>query len=407
MVSASRGVYLRRRIAVGATATVLLAGAIYTPMTLLAPVPTVAAELVPLSAPDAVAAAVVMPGFGVSGVTALGESGTLAAVDDGAAHPIASITKAITAMVVLDARPMDPASDGETITFTDQDAAFYDEQIAGGGSAEPVTPGVSMSQRDVLELMLLPSANNVAQTLATWAFGSEAAYVEAARAWLAEQGMVGTTIVDASGYDDANASTVGDLLTLGSLVALDSVLAPIVALTSAEVPDTGIVENSNHLLGTAGVDGIKTGTSPLAGACLLFSADAVVGSQTVTIIGVVLGGPDHATVREAAAAMVGSTAGGFREIEVIADATPVAEFDQVWGDAAAAVTADPVSILVWSDTPVSIDVAVESVSLADAGTDVGTLTVTTGPRTATTEVELDASIEDPGPWWRLTNPGVL
>ena len=407
MAKASRAVFLRRRIAVGAAGAVLLAVGIYTPLTLLAPVPTVAAELVPLPAPEPVAAAVVLPGFGVSGITALSEPGTLAAVDDGAQHPIASITKAITAMVVLAARPMDPAGDGETITFTEQDEQFYADQIAGGGSAEPVTAGVSVSQRDVLELMLLPSANNVAQTLATWAFGSEAAYVDAARAWLLEQGMTGTTITDASGYDDANASTVTDLLTLARLITVDAVLAPIVALPAADVPDTGIVENSNRLIGTVGVDGIKTGTSPLAGACLLFSADAVVGSQNVTIVGVVLGGPNHATVREAAAAMIASTVAGFREVEVIADSTPIADYDQVWGDAATAITADPISLLVWSDTPITIDVSVGSVSLAEAGVGVGTVTVTSGPRTASTAVELDAAIEDPGPWWRLTNPGVL
>jgi len=407
VVKASRSTFLRRRIAVGAAAAVVLGVGIYTPLTLLAPVPTVAAELVPVAAPALDAAAVVLPDFGWSGVTALGEAGTLAAVDDGIAHPIASITKAITALVVLQAMPMEPTGDGGTIEFTDQDAAFYDEQIALGGSAEPVSPGVVMTQRDVLELMLLPSANNVAQTLATWAFGSESAYVEAARAWLLEQGMSGTTIVDASGVDDANTSTVTDLLALARIVAVDPVLAPIVALPSAEVPETGVVENSNRLLGTGGVDGIKTGTSPLAGACLLFSADAVVGSQTVTIVGVVLGGPDHATVRDAVAALVSSTAAGFREIEVVPDAAPIAEFEQVWGDAATAVTVDPLSVLVWSDTPIEVGVEVGDVSLAAAGSPLGTVTVTTGPRTVSTTVELDASIEDPGPWWRLTNPGVL
>lgn len=181
--------------------------------------------------------------------------------------------------------------------------------------------------------MLLPSANNYAQTLAAWAFGSESAYLDAAHAWLAAHGMTGTTIVDASGVDDANTSTVSDLLVLARLVVADPVLAPIVATTAAEVPDLGAIENSNKLLGIAGdgitVDGIKTGTAPLAGACLLFSAETVVGEHVVTLVGVVLGGDSHAGVREAVASLIGSVAAGYREVEVVAAGQPFAEYGQV------------------------------------------------------------------------------
>lgn len=411
MASANRGVYVRRRIAVGAAAAVLLTGAVYTPMTLLAPVPTVAADIAAhrdaITPPAPVAAAPVVPGFGVSGITAIGETGSLAGVDDGVAHPMASITKAITALVVLDARPMEATGDGETIVLTEQDAGFYDWQISLGGSAEPVTPGVAMTQRDVLELMLLPSANNYAQTLATWAFGSESAFVDAARAWLLERGMTGTTIVDASGVDDANASTVTDLLALGRLAIADPVLAPIVATPAADVPDLGLVENSNRLLGTAGVDGIKTGTSPLAGACLLFSADVAVGSQTVTLVGVVLGGDSHAVVRDAVAGLVSSVAAGYREVEVVTAGTPYGDYEHVWGATASATASGSATLLVWSDTPVTITADLDPVSLAEAGTTVGSVTATSGPRSTTVPLVLDAELADPGAWWRLTNPGRL
>ena len=411
MASANRGVYVRRRIAVGAAAAVLLTGAVYTPMTLLAPVPTVAADAAAhrdaITPPAPVAATPVVPGFGVSGITAIGETGSLAGVDDGVAHPMASITKAITALVVLGVRPMEAGDDGETIVLTEQDAGFYDWQISLGGSAEPVTPGVAMTQRDVLELMLLPSANNYAQTLATWAFGSEAAFVDAARAWLLDHGMTGTTIVDASGVDDANASTVTDLLALGRLAIADPVLAPIVATPAADVPDLGLVENSNRLLGTAGVDGIKTGTSPLAGACLLFSADVAVGSQTVTLVGVVLGGDSHAVVRDAVAGLVSSVAAGYREVEVVTAGTPYAEYEHVWGASASATASGSATLLVWSDTPVTITADLEPVSLAEAGATVGSVTATSGPRSTTIPLVLDAELADPGAWWRLTNPGRL
>lgn len=407
MAGATRATYRRRRILVGALAAGALTVGIYTPVTLLAPVPTVAAEVAAAAEQAQPAAAPQLPGFGVAGITAVGETATLAAVDDGAAHPIASITKTITALVVLQAKPMDADGDGETITLTAQDEAFADWQTANGGSAEPATAGVVMTQRDVLELMLLPSANNYAQTLATWAFGSEDAYVEAARAWLAAQGLTGTTINDASGYDDGNVSTVTDLLAIGQLVLADPVLSAIVASPTAEVPDIGTIENSNTLLGTDGVDGIKTGTAPLAGACLLFSADVAVGSQTVTLVGVVLGGDTHADVRAAADALIRTVTDGYREVTVVSAGTSFAEYDQVWGDGAAAVAAEDASLLVWSDTPITTAVDAGAVSLADAGTEVGSVTVTAGTRTVTVPLVLDATIDDPGVWWRLTNPGVL
>lgn len=402
-----RATYVRRRIAAGAIAVAVLGVGIYTPVTLLAPVPTVAAEVAPVAEQAQPAAAVATPGFGVSGIAAIDEPGVLAAVDDGAAHPIASISKTITALVVLQAKPMTADDDGATITLTEQDAAFSDWQAANGGSAEPATAGVVMTQRDVLELMLLPSANNYAQTLAAWAFGSEAAYVDAARAWLVEHGMTSTTINDASGYDDGNVSTVTDLLTLGRLVLADPVLAPIVGSTSADVPDIGTIVNSNALLGTDGVDGIKTGTAPLAGACLLFSADLAIGSQTVTVVGVVLGGASHAELRESVTALIRSVAAGYREVPVVTAGAAYADYGQVWGDTADAVAAEDATLLVWSDTPITTTVAVEPVSLADAGAEVGSVTVHAGTRSISVPLVLDATIDDPGPWWRLTNPGRL
>lgn len=396
----------RRVILIGATAVAVTTG-IYLPVTLLAPIPTVSADVSTIVSETADPATPVLPGFGVSGITAIGETGALAAADDGAAHPIASITKTITALVSLRAQPMDPAGDGQEITLTARDQAFYEEQIALGGNVEPVPVGAVLTQRDLLEVVLLPSANNYAQTLAAWAFGSEAAYLDAARAWLVEHGMASTTIVDASGVDDANTSTVGDLLILGQLVLDDPVLAPIVSSTAAEVPDLGIVENSNRLLGIAGVDGIKTGTAPLAGACLLFAADVVVGSTTVPLVGVVLGGDGHPAVRDAVVSLIESVVAGYREVEVVPQGQPIAEYSTVWGQTSTAVARESVAMLVWSDTPVEIAIDTIDLTLAEAGQSVGSVTVTSGARSSSVDLVLESALTDPGAWWRLTNPGTL
>ena len=48
-----------------------------------------------------------------------------------------------------------------------------------------------------------------------------------------------------------------------------------------------------------------------------------------------------------------------------------------------------------------------AVTLADRGDEVGTAVVHAGSQELTVPLVLDASITDPGPWWRLTNPGAL
>ena len=130
---------------------------------------------------------------------------------------------------------------------------------------------------------------------------------------------------------------------------------------AVDVPELGTLENSNKLLGTHGVDGIKTGTTDDA-ANLLFSADFAVGSSTVTVVGVLLGGESHAVLRSAIAALLDSVAPGFHEVAPLEAGQQLAEYDTPWGDSARARAADGASVVVWSDTPVEVEVRAEPVS---------------------------------------------
>ncbi len=127
-------------------------------------------------------------------------------------------------------------------------------------------------------------------------------------------------------------------------------MSQIVATGVVDIPGIGPVENRNDLLGVDGVDGIKTGTLDEAGSCLLFSADRQIGSQTVTIVGVVLGGPDHDAVDVAVQQILDQAYSGFQEIEVIAEGTELATYATPWGDSAVAVASESATALVWADT---------------------------------------------------------
>lgn len=402
-----RQIYRRRRIVVLGGGAVALASAFYLPVTLLAPLPELSAHPVAYEAPAPEQPVIDFPAYGASGIGAVGYEGVLASNGVTTPLPIASISKVVTALVVLDAHPLAPGESGPDIVFTDADVAFYEQQLADDGIVADVTPGQAISQLNLLTVMLMKSANNYGQTLAAWAFGSESAYVDAARGWLAAHGLTSTSINDATGMNPANTSTVSDLIALGKLALDNPVIATAVSTSTLDVPGLGVVDNRNGLLGIDGVDGIKTGTLDESGACLLFAADHVIGGENVTLVGVVLGGPDHPTINAAIQGLITQADAGFREVQLVADGQEFAEYDSPWGDEATAVAAESRSIVVWADTPVSVQVTTDEVRLATSGTRVGQLTFTIGNRTVVVPLELVGEIDDPGAWWRLTNPAEL
>ena len=391
----------------GSGALVALATAFYLPLTLLAPVKPIDAVVESYTPPAAVQPAVTFPAYGASGVGAVGYPGVLASAGSTDPLPIASISKVITAMVVLDAHPLALGEAGPDITFGDIDQGYYDAQLADGGVVESVSVGQVMSQRNVMNVMLMESANNYAESLATWAYGSEAAFVDAARAWLAAKGLASTTIEEPTGVSPNNRSTVADLVELARLAEQDPVVSEITSTKTLDVPDIGTIENRNELLGIDGVDGIKTGTLDEAGSCLLFSQEHTVGSTTITIVGVVLGGPDHDTIDAAIRSLLAEVDAGFTEVTLTTAGQEFASYESPWGDRASAVAAKDASITVWSATPVTADVSVDELHLAEKDAEVGRLVFTAGTQTVTVPLTLSATIDDPGPWWRLTNPAKL
>lgn len=403
----SRSTYRRRRIVVGAALVVTLAAGFYVPTTLLAPVPIATADVEAYEPPPVVQPTITFPPYGAAGVGAIGYPGVLAGAGSADPLPIASITKIVTALVVLGEKPLQPGEPGPEVTFGEVDEDFYDAQLAAGGSVEPAFAGQVITERDMLSVMLMASANNYAESLASWAFGSQDAYLAAAATWLADAGLASTTIVDPSGVSPANTSTVADLIELARRVQASPVVAEIVATVSVEVPELGLIENRNALLGVDGVDGIKTGTLDEAGSCLLFSQDHPVGSQVVTVIGVVLGGPDHDTIDAAIRSLLAEVDAGFSEVPLVAAGEEFARYDTPWGDDATAVASDGLSVVAWSAAPISAEVEVEPVRLQDAGTTVGRVRFTVGDDQFEVPLELSATIDDPGPAWRISHPGEL
>lgn len=385
----------------------MLATAFYLPLTLLAPLQAVDAALEPYPTPAVSQPALTLPGYGAAAIGAVGYPGVLASSGSTDPQPIASIAKVVTALVVLDAKPLAPGEAGPDVVFGEADLGFTNEMLALDGVVEDVHEGLVMSQRDVMNVMLLTSANNYAMSLANWAFGSVGAYVEAAQAWLLREGLTATVITDPTGIQPSDVSTAANLVEIARLVTQNPVLAEIVSTPSMEVPQLGPIENRNGLLGVDGIDGIKTGTLDESGACLLFSWDHAVGSQSVTLVGVVLGGPDHATINAAIRTLLAEVDAGFSEVVLTTPGQSFARYLTAWGDEADAVAAEAASVPVWAATPVVARIETADVALGEAGSPVGTVTFTVAERTIIVPLLLDRVIDDPGPWWRLTHPDRL
>jgi serine-type D-Ala-D-Ala carboxypeptidase (penicillin-binding protein 5/6) len=405
--SVSPQVYRRRRIVVFGGLGAALAALVYLPLTLLAPLPAAAvAVTAPVETPAA-ATPLAFPGYGASAIGAVGSDGLLGRGGTTDAVPMASITKVITALVVLEAHPLAPGEDGPVVTMSGVDAGYYGEYLAQNGTVSPVRSGMTFTERELLELVLVKSANNYTKSLMMWAFGSEQAYLDAARAWLAARGLDGIVVNEPTGIDRSNIAPSDQLVELGRLALSDPTVAEIVARTSVDIPQLGSLPNTNKLLGLAGVDGIKTGTLDDFGANLLFSADYTVGTSTVTLVGVVLGGPDHPTIDADILTLLASTVANYREVEIVADAEELARYTTVWGGDTPALARDPATLLVWADTPIDVRVVTDDVVTGEAGEDVGDVVVSAGTRSVTVDLELAEDVEDPGPWWRLTHPAEL
>jgi D-alanyl-D-alanine carboxypeptidase (penicillin-binding protein 5/6) len=400
----SRRTYIRRRVTVFGSLGLVLATAFYLPMSLLAPLEQITPSLISVAAPDNPAVELAWPGNGSAAIGAVGFPGVLAQSSDTSVRPIASITKVITSLVVLQEKPLAPDESGPVITMTQRDVDGYHRQISRNGSAEPVAAGIDFTQRQLLDIVLIASANNYAETMARWAFGTEDAFLVAARTWLDAHGLTGIVLYDATGLDPRNASNPADLIELGKIALAHPVISAIVSSATAIVPYVGMIENTNTLLGWNGVDGIKTGTVELDDVCLLFATTLTVGTRTIDLIGVVLGSPSHTELDSAVRQLLTTAMQGFRDVPLVTAGEKFGTYSSDWEDDSTAVAATSASIVVWAGVPVTVSVQMEPISTGAVGQTVGTVTYTADSATTTVPLTLNDSLEDPGPWWRLTHP---
>jgi D-alanyl-D-alanine carboxypeptidase (penicillin-binding protein 5/6) len=253
----------------------------------------------------------VWPAYGQAAFVQTGRSQVQAGPNQHAAA-IASIAKVMTAYLVLRDHPLRLGQDGPTITLTDADVADTDRRRGQQESVVSIAAGEQLTERQALQALLLPSANNIAAVLARWDAGSADRFVARMNATARSLGMTHTRYTDPSGYDDATVSTAADQVRIVDRAMRLPAFASIVATPSATLPVAGTVHNTNALLGHNGFVGVKTGSDAAAGGCFAFRAIRWIDGKRTTITGVVLGQPGHDRIAAglaAADAMVDRIAG--------------------------------------------------------------------------------------------------
>ena len=143
----------------------------------------------------------------VEGMGLLGHMGSMTSKS-----AIASITKTMTAYLILKDHPLTGNSSGPTITLTGAMAATYAAAIAADESAVVTKAGERITERQALEALLLASAGNMADILAMWDKGSVRAFLTEMNQEAHTLGLTGTDFTDPAGLAYSTVSTMADLL---------------------------------------------------------------------------------------------------------------------------------------------------------------------------------------------------
>ncbi|TMH02612.1 MAG: D-alanyl-D-alanine endopeptidase [Betaproteobacteria bacterium] len=196
-----------------------------------------------------------------------------------AVTPIASVTKLMTAMVVLDASsPMD-----ETLAVDVGDIDMLK------GSHSRLRLGTELSRREMLRLALMSSENRAASSLARNYPGGTAAFVEAMNRKAQSLGMFSTHFSDPTGLSSENVSTANDVAKMVGAAAGYQLIKDFTTTSSHYVemqPSGGLLgfNNTNSLVraGQWDIQLSKTGFIREAGKCLVMLAN--IASKPVVIV---------------------------------------------------------------------------------------------------------------------------
>ncbi|MFE3657757.1 hypothetical protein [Streptomyces sp. NPDC059165] len=341
-----------------------------------------------------------------SGLGTLGSSGEQKPV------PIASVTKSMTAYVILKEHPLKPGENGPMIEIDAKaEAEGQLDKTDNESTLNTVKKGDKISLKDALSAIMIPSANNIARLLARWDAGSEEAFVEKMNATAKDLGMKNTTYTDPSGLNATTVSTAEDQVKLGLELVEIKALMNITRLPHWVDPTGTKWRNWNDLVPFNGSLGIKTGSTTKAGGNLLFAAHKMVGDTDQLIVGAVLAQYDTpilGTAINASKELMIATQDALKSATVVKKGQVVGTVDDGLGGSVPVVATKDVAAVGWSGLTVKLKLTNGGKALphgAKAGAVVGSLTVGEGASQVTVPVALQDELVEPGFGAKLTRLG--
>ncbi len=223
------------------------------------------------------------PNPGEGAVYVMGE-GLVAHSADQQTVPIASLTKMMTAYIILKDHPLGPNENGPSVAINQADVSEYIYDDQNDLSNVKVVNGEVLTERQLLEALLIPSGDNIADVLAKWDAGSVSNFVAKMNLEARILGLPGTHYVDANGVNHGSSSTAADQVKLAALLMRNQVVRAIVRNNSLPFPVVGTITNYNPALGQDGIIGVKSGFTGHAGGCLVVAAYDKVGNKNVLLL---------------------------------------------------------------------------------------------------------------------------
>ncbi|MDF0371699.1 D-alanyl-D-alanine carboxypeptidase [Streptomyces sp. KA12] len=339
--------------------------------------------------------------------------GTIGTYGKEKSAPVASVAKIMTAYVILQGHPITGKEDGEQIEV---DAKAGEEADRPDESTAPIKEGQKYTQRQMLQLLMIPSGNNVARLLARWDATTEKAFVEKMNAAAKDLGMTNSVYTDPSGLESTTRSTPADQLKLAKAVMQNDVFREIVNMPQAEIPGIGkMIYNNNNILLEPGVSGIKTGSSTPAGGNLVWTADTVIDGKSRRIIGAVMGADVDGTLDaklqralQTSLALIQTAQDGVDSATVVKKGQVVGYVDNGFGTRTPVVATKDLKAVGWGGLEVDLkltDGGKTPAHVAEAGTVVGEVTVGSGTGKVSAPVALQSAMTEPGFGDKLTRIG--
>jgi D-alanyl-D-alanine carboxypeptidase (penicillin-binding protein 5/6) len=412
------------------------------------PAPTAQSTLASVTVPGG-APVLPWPSTG-QGAVSIPSLGFAASSSNQAPHPIASLTKLATAVVILRDHPVASNSPGPLLTMTAADVDEYESDQSADGSVVQVAVGEVLTERELLEGLLALSANNLAYTLAVWDAGSPAAFVVKMNALATSLGMTDTHYVDVAGVDPGSMSSAADVLKVAAAGMAIPTVAEVVGMSSVTLPLIGTQHNLVSEIGSFGVVGIKSGYTSKAGGCMVLAGRRVIDGQTAIVLIAVIGQPVPAGIppptttttttapppgspptapppptttttippdqlyipdpekftRPVAESLLTATESTVVPVTLTSPGKTVGAAQSTWGGVkhpVSVVTGGTAVLLAWPGQTVVAGHSLSVPSTGRTGAKVGTVSYTLGTQSVSVPLRLAAAVPEPSLWWRLTH----